>query len=244
MNQPIPLAHRLAAASPSGGIPLARRGSLGRRTARRRTASPRTAAAAQQHRGGCRRTNLQWELHRMPSARRAGHSRGVSESGGIARDARRSERPSLVGDQGAAAAFDAGGKISNGHAAVRLDEGPRCGRSIQLSAFEFRKFGAPGRAASWPRRSADWRIANERRAHAQDRPGDGHSSHGGALPGGRLSRARSRRLPSGWVVMGERQVFPGYCLLLPDPVVDHLNALRSDRLGAILGRYGSGWGRR
>lgn len=33
------------------------------------------------------------------------------------------------------------------------------------------------------------------------------------------------RLRSGWVVMGERQVLAGYCLLLPDPVVDHLNAL-------------------
>ncbi len=33
------------------------------------------------------------------------------------------------------------------------------------------------------------------------------------------------RLRSGWVVMGERQVLPGYCLLLPDPVVPHLNAL-------------------
>jgi diadenosine tetraphosphate (Ap4A) HIT family hydrolase len=33
------------------------------------------------------------------------------------------------------------------------------------------------------------------------------------------------RLPSGWVVMGDRQVFPGYCLLLADPVADHLNAL-------------------
>ena len=33
------------------------------------------------------------------------------------------------------------------------------------------------------------------------------------------------KLPSGWVVMGERQVFAGYCLLLPDPVVPHLNAL-------------------
>jgi diadenosine tetraphosphate (Ap4A) HIT family hydrolase len=32
------------------------------------------------------------------------------------------------------------------------------------------------------------------------------------------------KLRSGWVVMGERQVFPGYCLLLPDPVVDQLNA--------------------
>jgi len=34
------------------------------------------------------------------------------------------------------------------------------------------------------------------------------------------------RLPSGWVLMGERQVLPGYCLLLPDPVVPHLNALQ------------------
>jgi diadenosine tetraphosphate (Ap4A) HIT family hydrolase len=42
------------------------------------------------------------------------------------------------------------------------------------------------------------------------------------------------RLPSGWAVMGERQVLPGYCLLLPDPVVDHLNALRPDRLAQFL----------
>jgi diadenosine tetraphosphate (Ap4A) HIT family hydrolase len=33
------------------------------------------------------------------------------------------------------------------------------------------------------------------------------------------------RLRSGWLVMGERQVLWGYCLLLPDPVVPHLNAL-------------------
>jgi diadenosine tetraphosphate (Ap4A) HIT family hydrolase len=38
--------------------------------------------------------------------------------------------------------------------------------------------------------------------------------------------ARVARLLSGWVVMGERQVFAGYCLLLPDPVVAHLNVLR------------------
>jgi diadenosine tetraphosphate (Ap4A) HIT family hydrolase len=35
------------------------------------------------------------------------------------------------------------------------------------------------------------------------------------------------RMASGWAVMGERQVLPGYCLLLPDPVVPHLNALPS-----------------
>jgi diadenosine tetraphosphate (Ap4A) HIT family hydrolase len=34
-----------------------------------------------------------------------------------------------------------------------------------------------------------------------------------------------RKLRSGWVILGERQVLPGYCLLLPDPVVPHLNAL-------------------
>jgi diadenosine tetraphosphate (Ap4A) HIT family hydrolase len=39
--------------------------------------------------------------------------------------------------------------------------------------------------------------------------------------------ARVARLASGWVVMGERQVFAGYCLLLPDPVVAHLNILQA-----------------
>ncbi len=33
------------------------------------------------------------------------------------------------------------------------------------------------------------------------------------------------KLESGWVIMGERQVLGGYCLLLPDPVVAHLNVL-------------------
>jgi len=33
------------------------------------------------------------------------------------------------------------------------------------------------------------------------------------------------RLDSGWVVLGDPQVLRGYCLLLPDPVVPHLNAL-------------------
>jgi|SRR5579862_4750222 diadenosine tetraphosphate (Ap4A) HIT family hydrolase len=37
--------------------------------------------------------------------------------------------------------------------------------------------------------------------------------------------ARVARLPSGWVVLGERQILAGYCLLLPDPVVAHLNVL-------------------
>lgn len=34
------------------------------------------------------------------------------------------------------------------------------------------------------------------------------------------------KLSSGWVIMAERQVLTGYCLLLPDPVVPDLNALK------------------
>ncbi len=33
------------------------------------------------------------------------------------------------------------------------------------------------------------------------------------------------RVGAGWWVLGEQQVLPGYSLLLPDPVVPHLNAL-------------------
>jgi diadenosine tetraphosphate (Ap4A) HIT family hydrolase len=36
------------------------------------------------------------------------------------------------------------------------------------------------------------------------------------------------RMKSGWAVMGETQITPGYCLLLPDPVVGSLNDLRGD----------------
>jgi diadenosine tetraphosphate (Ap4A) HIT family hydrolase len=43
------------------------------------------------------------------------------------------------------------------------------------------------------------------------------------------------RLASGWVIMGDRQVFLGYCLLLPDPVVPHLNALDAAGRGQFLG---------
>ncbi len=42
------------------------------------------------------------------------------------------------------------------------------------------------------------------------------------------------RLRSGWAVLGERQVFAGYCLLLPDPVVPHLNALANDARATFL----------
>jgi hypothetical protein len=33
------------------------------------------------------------------------------------------------------------------------------------------------------------------------------------------------RVASGWWVLGEQQILTGYSLLLPDPVVPHLNAL-------------------
>jgi diadenosine tetraphosphate (Ap4A) HIT family hydrolase len=39
------------------------------------------------------------------------------------------------------------------------------------------------------------------------------------------------RVSSGWAVLGEVQFLRGYALLLPDPVVPHLNALaRADRV--------------
>lgn len=42
------------------------------------------------------------------------------------------------------------------------------------------------------------------------------------------------RLGSGWAVLGERQVLPGYCLLLPDPVVPTLNDLAGNARAAFL----------
>jgi len=42
------------------------------------------------------------------------------------------------------------------------------------------------------------------------------------------------RLDSGWAVMGDPQVLPGYCLLLPDPVVPHLNAMLPAAQAAFL----------
>ena len=42
------------------------------------------------------------------------------------------------------------------------------------------------------------------------------------------------RLDSGWAVMGDPQVLPGYCLLLPDPVVPHLNAMQPAAQAAFL----------
>jgi diadenosine tetraphosphate (Ap4A) HIT family hydrolase len=49
------------------------------------------------------------------------------------------------------------------------------------------------------------------------------------------------RMRSGWAVMGSPQVLRGYCLLLPDPVVPHLNALEPaarDRFMCDLGLLG------
>jgi diadenosine tetraphosphate (Ap4A) HIT family hydrolase len=42
------------------------------------------------------------------------------------------------------------------------------------------------------------------------------------------------RMATGWAVMGDPQVLRGYCLLLPDPVVPHLNALPPARQAEFL----------
>lgn len=42
------------------------------------------------------------------------------------------------------------------------------------------------------------------------------------------------RVTSGWVVMGEVQFLPGYCLIYPDPVVEHFNTLNPDARGTLM----------
>jgi diadenosine tetraphosphate (Ap4A) HIT family hydrolase len=49
-----------------------------------------------------------------------------------------------------------------------------------------------------------------------------------------LNPAAVHRMRSGWVVLAERQVLAGYCLLLPDPVVADLNALRNEMRAQFL----------
>lgn len=46
------------------------------------------------------------------------------------------------------------------------------------------------------------------------------------------------RLRSGWAVLGQKQVLSGYCLLLPDPVVPHLNALERAERDLFLSELG------
>jgi diadenosine tetraphosphate (Ap4A) HIT family hydrolase len=42
------------------------------------------------------------------------------------------------------------------------------------------------------------------------------------------------RMRSGWAVLGDPQVLASYCLLLPDPVVPHLNAMEAAAQQAFL----------
>jgi diadenosine tetraphosphate (Ap4A) HIT family hydrolase len=45
------------------------------------------------------------------------------------------------------------------------------------------------------------------------------------------------RMPSGWAVMGDAQILPGYCLLLPDPVVPSLNDLTGEARARFLNDF-------
>jgi diadenosine tetraphosphate (Ap4A) HIT family hydrolase len=54
-----------------------------------------------------------------------------------------------------------------------------------------------------------------------------------AANAGRLPRAVCR-LRSGWVVLGDPQVLPGYCVLLADPVIGTLNDLDEPGRAAYL----------
>ena len=54
-----------------------------------------------------------------------------------------------------------------------------------------------------------------------------------AARSGALARVVAR-MTSGWAVLGDPQITRGYCLLLPDPVVPHLNALDADARAQFL----------
>ena len=54
-----------------------------------------------------------------------------------------------------------------------------------------------------------------------------------AAAAGKLARLVAR-LPSGWAVLGDPQILPGYCVLLPDPVLPDLNALTEDERARFL----------
>jgi diadenosine tetraphosphate (Ap4A) HIT family hydrolase len=54
-----------------------------------------------------------------------------------------------------------------------------------------------------------------------------------AARSGALARVVAR-MTSGWAVLGDPQITRGYCLLLPDPVVPHLNALDGALRAAFL----------
>lgn len=48
-----------------------------------------------------------------------------------------------------------------------------------------------------------------------------------------------KRMASGWAVMGRSQFLRGYCLLLPDPVVPHLNSLSTTERNMFLADMGA-----
>lgn len=50
---------------------------------------------------------------------------------------------------------------------------------------------------------------------------------------GRLARVISR-VRSGWAVLGDPQILPGYCVLYPDPVVTDLHQLPGDERAQFL----------
>ena len=42
------------------------------------------------------------------------------------------------------------------------------------------------------------------------------------------------KMKSGWVVLGDNQIIPGYCILISDPVVESINILENDRRNQFL----------
>ena len=97
-----------------------------------------------------RLANLQWQLCRLPPARRTGYSGSVSKPGGLARCSRRSFRIDALGTQRSTAQSDACGPLCCEDAAVRVDEGAGCVGAVHLPAVEFRQHGAGRRPRRGP----------------------------------------------------------------------------------------------
>jgi diadenosine tetraphosphate (Ap4A) HIT family hydrolase len=126
-----------------------------------------------------------------------------------------------MGDPGAETVVHAGGPVFDANVAVWLAETRGRRVAFHLFAFalwEFSGAGGCGDGGEGARAMTSGTLIHAivERCRAADYP------------------AAVLRLRSGWVIMGEHQVLTGYCLLLPDPVVPHLNALPADLRGQFL----------
>ena len=189
--------------------------------------NPATSRCPAAHARRSRRGNVCAELRALPPRKRRGSAQRLSEPGRLAGRARRSRRAGAwVLSQKRPAIVPAGRYPTQMLLFGWMKRRGR-GRATDLYPLAFRQLRAAGR------RRVGCEGAREMMAAAPP------FMHWSSVAVPRELPAAIARLPSGWVIMGERQVLPGYCLLLPDPVVPHLNALDADAARAIPVRHGA-----